>query len=339
LSVDQHARLLDGCGERIGQKESTLGQGRSANFTVIAVLSQRERGGRLKPAALARRTIRGQSIVFWHESAAVPALGRAATTAALLACLLGAGGCQSSGLQPPSASSFAASEPELRRRAEDLGREYDRNPDAKEAALRYAQTLRRLSQYPQAAAILQRLAAKYPGDTQVLGAYGKALADAGRLREAAEVLAHAHTPERPDWSILSAQGSVADELGEHEQAQAYYAAALKIVPSEPHVLSNLGLSYALTKKLPLAEKALKEAATQPGADGRVRQNLAFVLALEGKFAQAEDVSRNDLDSQEAAANVTAIRRTLAQNRAQKELRPPGAESHPAAKAFAGANLD
>jgi hypothetical protein len=31
---------------------------------------------------------------------------------------------------------------------------------------------------------------------------------------------------------------------------AYYAEAIKIVPAQPHVLSNLGLSYALSKKLP-----------------------------------------------------------------------------------------
>jgi Flp pilus assembly protein TadD len=123
-----------------------------------------------------------------------------------------------------------------------------------------------MTENAQAVAILQRLAIKFPRDVEVLGAYGKALADAGRPREAAEVLAHAHTPERPDWSVLSAQGSVADQLGDHEQAQAYYAAALKIVPAQPHVLSNLGLSYALSKKLPQAEKTLQDAAAQHDAD-------------------------------------------------------------------------
>jgi Flp pilus assembly protein TadD len=177
------------------------------------------------------------------------------------------------------------SEPEpggdSRRAAEEWGRQYDRHPDDKATALNYATALRGTGEYAQAAAVLQRLAIKFPRDMEVLGAYGKALAGAGRLREAAEVLPRAHTPDRPNWSILSAQGSVADLLGDHEQAQAYYAAALKIAPAQPHFLSNLGLSYALAKKLPEAEKALREAAAQQGADARVRHRSHPISIVSG----------------------------------------------------------
>jgi len=165
------------------------------------------------------------------------------------------------------------------------------------------------------------------------------LAEAGRPREAAEVLAHAHTPERPNWSVLSAQGSVADQLGDHEQAQAYYAAALKIAPAQPHVLSNLGLSYALSKKLPEAEKTLKEAAAAPDADRPVRQNLALVLALEGKFASAEEVSRRDLDAKDASANVAAIRHMIAQSNTWKQIQALDAKQGSGAKTNVGSNLD
>ncbi len=58
----------------------------------------------------------------------------------------------------------------------------------------------------------------------------------------------------------------------------------------PDDKANLGLSYALSKKLPQAEKTLQEAAAQHDADKPVRQNLALVLALEGKFATAEEGS-------------------------------------------------
>jgi Flp pilus assembly protein TadD len=164
---------------------------------------------------------------------------------AILAASLCLGGCQSSGPQDITGSISGASETDMRRSTEEWGRQYDRNPDDKVVALNYARALRGMSEYAQAVAILQRPSIKFPRDVEVLAAYGKALADAGRPREAAEVLEHAHIPERPNWSVLSAQGSVADQLGDHEQAQAYYAAALKIAPAQPHVLSNLGLSYAL----------------------------------------------------------------------------------------------
>jgi Flp pilus assembly protein TadD len=218
----------------------------------------------------------GRNIVILAQNSRLRHCAADAMRGTILAAALCLGGCQTSSLQDITGSIGRASEPDIRRSAAELGRRYDSNPDDKAIALNYARALRGMTKNAQAVAILQRLAIKSPRDVEVLGAYGKALADAGRSREAAEVLAHAHTPERPDWSVLSAQGSVADQLGEHERAQAYYAAALKIVPAQPHVLSNLGLSYALSKKLPQAETALQEAAAQHDADKPVRQNLALV---------------------------------------------------------------
>ncbi len=209
--------------------------------------------------------------------------------------------------------------PQLQRYADDLGHRYDDDPNNKQVALAYARALRALTRYAQAVAVTQKLAAKYPKDMEVIGAYGKALADAGRLREAAAVLPEAHTPEQPNWSILSAQGSVADELGDHDKAQAYYQAALKIAPNQPEVLSNLGLSYALSKQLPQAESSLRQAVAQPGADMRVRQNLALVLALEGKFDAAQTVSQRDLSPIDAAEDVAAIRQMIAQANPWSEI--------------------
>ena len=149
---------------------------------------------------------------------------------------------------------------------------------------------------------------------------GKTLADTGRLREAADVLGRAHTPERPNPSILSAQGSVADQMGDHAGAQGFYQASLKIRPDDPSVLSNLGLSYALSRNLPRAEQTLRDAVSQPHADIRVRQNLALVLALEGKFGEAEEVSRRDLTPIDAAANVQTIRHMIAESNTWRDIR-------------------
>jgi Flp pilus assembly protein TadD len=154
---------------------------------------------------------------------------------------------------------------------------------------------------------------------EVLGAYGKALADAGRLTEAADILTRAHTPERPNWSVVSTQGTIADELGDHDAAREYYREALKIRPNDPTVLSNMGLSYALSRQLPRAEETLLLAANQLGADMRVRQNLSLVLALEGKFPQAEEWSRRDLSPIEAAANVASIRQMISQSNTWRDI--------------------
>ncbi len=213
-----------------------------------------------------------------------------------------------------------ASDEAMRRTVEQLGKRYEANPQDKAAALDYAQALRKRAQYEQAVAVLQGVAIRNAQDKDILGAYGKALADAGRLDQAAEVLSRAHTPDRPNWSILSAQGAVADRMGDHANAQNFYRTALKIAPGEPSVLSNLGLSYALTKQLPQAEQALRQAAASPRADARVRQNLALVLSLEGDYNEAEALGRQDLTPEQAAENVALVRRMTAQSDTWKDLR-------------------
>jgi Flp pilus assembly protein TadD len=100
-------------------------------------------------------------------------------------------------------------------------------------------------------------------------------------------------------------------MGRHADAQRYYLTALKIVPEEPSVLSNLGLSYALAKDLPDAETTLRRAAAHPPVNPRVRQNLALVVGLQGRLAEAETIVRADLPPEEAAANVAYLRQMLA----------------------------
>jgi len=109
-------------------------------------------------------------------------------------------------------------------------------------------------------------------------------------------------------------------MGDHGLAQRYYEAALKIMPGEPTVLSNLGLSYALSKKLPEAERTLRQANSSKAADIRVRQNLVLVLGLQGRFGEAEEVLRRDLPSAEAAANVAAMRGLVSQPNSWKTIK-------------------
>jgi Flp pilus assembly protein TadD len=262
--------------------------------------------------------------------------GRLSLGVAAIAVVIALGGCSrtmndvtgSIGISSPSA--MPTEESALRRYSEEWGRRYDANRKDRTAALTYAHALHALDQNAQAVAVLQGTVMQFPDDMKVLAAYGKALADAGRLREAADVLSRAHTPERPDWSILSTQGSIADQLGQHDEARGYYEAALKIRPNEPTVLSNLGLSYALAKQLPRAEETLTLAAAQPTADIRVRQNLALVLALQGKFSQAEELSRRDLSSLDAATNIASIREMISQSNTWRNVQS-GAPSAAASK--------
>ncbi len=223
-----------------------------------------------------------------------------------------------------SPSQPASSSPEgLRQFSEKLRQRYEQHPDDKATAMAYAKSLRARDLNEQAAAVLQNLAIKNSRDREVL-AYGKTLADAGQLQRAQSVLEQADSPDNPNWSVVSARGSISDQLGDHAAAQAYYYTALKFSPGEPSVLSNLGLSYALSRDLPRAENVLREAAASPKADMRERQNLALVLALEGKFAEAEQVSARDLPPQQARENIAAIRQMISQSNPWRDIQTPNA---------------
>jgi Flp pilus assembly protein TadD len=234
---------------------------------------------------------------------------RSAAVAAMFAVTLC--GCQTmpdiTGSLSPKADS---SDP--RRMAELAGERYRANPKDADAALAYGQALRATGQRSQAAAVLEQATIANPGNKLLLAAYGRALADNGDFQTAFEVLSRAHTPDNPDWRILSVQGTVLDQLGRHDEARAYYTSALRIVPGEASVLSNLGLSYMLSKDLPKAEETLRQAYASNKADSRIRQNLALVVGLQGRFAEAEGIVKADLPPEEAAANVAYLKQMLSQ---------------------------
>jgi Flp pilus assembly protein TadD len=246
-----------------------------------------------------------------------------AAFAAVLA--LSTAGCKTTGDDTTGsigAPGATQAETDARRSLNDLGARYQANPGDAETAITYAKTLRANEQRAQAVAVLQQASIRNPTNTKLLGAYGRALADAGEYPEALDALNRAHTPDNPDWRILNAQGAVLDQMGRHDEAQRHYSAALKIMRNEPSVLSNLGLSYLLQKNLKRAEFTLRRAAAQPNAGPKVRQNLALVIGLEGRYAEAEKIASADLPETEAAANVAYLRQMLAQRDNSKSGGPP-----------------
>ena len=214
------------------------------------------------------------------------------------------------GIDRRAGENLPASDAELRAAAGKWSQIYDSDPGEKTASINYARILRALARYSEATAVMRKAAIRAPRDREVLAAYGKALTDSGALVEAQQVLANSYTPDRPDWSVMSVQGVIADELGDHAKARKFYAQALEIVPGEPFILNNLGVSYLLTKQLSEAEAALRQAKASPRADARVGENLQLVLSLEGKYAKAQDIGGHDLVADVAAANPDAARRIL-----------------------------
>ena len=192
---------------------------------------------------------------------------------------------------------------------EALGDRYRANPRDADAGLRYGQALRADGRREQAVAVLEQASIANPGNKTLLAAYGRALAENGSFKQAFDILSRAHTPANPDWRILSVQGTALDQMGKHQEARRYYTSALKIVPEEPSVLSNLGMSYILSKELPKAEETLRRAYAR-GGDPRIRQNLALAIGLQGRTAEAESLVSANVPPGEAAANVASLREMI-----------------------------
>lgn len=201
-----------------------------------------------------------------------------------------------------------------------LGESYASNPNDKRIATNFAAALQMDGDADQSLAVMRKLAIAYPKDRDVLAAYGKALAANGQFEPALDAVRRAQTPEYPDWRLVSAEAAILDQMGHRDEARQNYRKALDLKPNEPSILSNLGMSYVLEGDLRTAETYMRSAAQQPNADSRVRQNLALVVGLQGRFDEAEKIASQELSPEQAQANVAYLRQMLAQQNAWSQLK-------------------
>lgn len=236
-------------------------------------------------------------------------------------------GCQTTTPQDPgytgSISSSAALTPSDMTPEQALGAvqhwgaAYGRNEKDKMAALNYAAALRAAGETGQAVSVMRKAAIYHADDREVLAAFGKALAADGKFQEALATVRRAQRTDNPDWQLLGAEGGILDSLGGHDDARALYRQALVLAPGEPQILNNLGLSYVLTNELEKAEEVLRQAAADPRATLKVRQNLALVLSLRGKGGEIGQVPGD------AAAGADPVQGAVTQENTWAELAENG----------------
>ena len=78
----------------------------------------------------------------------------------------------------------------------------------------------------------------------------------------------------------------------------------------------MGLSQALAGHLDQALETMTRAADLPNATVQTRQNLALLLALKGKGAQAEKLATHDLPPETAKSNIEILKALAAAAKAQ-----------------------
>ena len=193
-----------------------------------------------------------------------------------------------------------------------LGARYKANSRDKRTILYYAAALRSAGQADQAVSVLENGLAIYPKDVDIRVAYAKALSAAGRFDQALNVIDDAIDPASPNWNALLVKGAILDQSGQNEQARQIYQQALLTAPNQASLEANMGLSYAMTNDLDQAEAHLRKAQTMQGANSQIRQNLALVVGLEGRFDEAKAMFAKELPPEQVESNMSYIRAMLTQ---------------------------
>ncbi len=113
-----------------------------------------------------------------------------------------------------------------------------------------------------------------------------------------------------DWQAWSLLGVAYQQIKRPDDAQAAWATALKLSPDNASVLTNMAMAKVAAGDFAGAEPLLRTAAAQKGATLQIRQNLALVLGLQGKMAEAEKLLREDLPPAQADANLAWLQQQI-----------------------------
>ena len=193
-----------------------------------------------------------------------------------------------------------------------LAGRYKANPRDKATIIYYAAALRAAGQPEQATSVMENGVALYKSDSDIKVAYAKALSATGRFDQALNVVDDAINPAQPDWNALLVKGAILDQSGRNAEARAIYTQALLSAPGEASLEANMGLSYAMSNDLAQAEVHLRKAVTMRHANSQIRQNLALVVGLQGRFDDARKLCAAELPPEQVEANMAYIRALLTQ---------------------------
>ena len=187
---------------------------------------------------------------------------------------------------------------------------YAKNPHDENAVISFARALKADGAKDKALSVLQQ-AAMYNADSRAIASEeGRLALDMGQSDLAGKLLNRAYDPANPDWRVLNALGTLEAQHSNRAGAQGYFERANQIAPHESSVLNNLALTYALGGDPTKAETLLRQAAAAGGEVGRIRQNLALVLGVEGKYEEAQQLAAADLGADKAKANRAYVEKMV-----------------------------
>ncbi len=204
-------------------------------------------------------------------------------------------------------------------RANFWAAEFRKDPTKLDVTVKFTESLREIGSNERAIEVLSKAIPLHPSSAELHMVMGRALLSEGRPAEAGEVFYRAATLAPDMAAAHAALGLSMDQLERHYDAQNAYAAALQLEPDRLSTLSNYGLSLALSGELDEAEERLRYAVSLPNADARIRQNLALILGLQGRFAEMRAIDPH-APTRTVDANLAALKSMLSPTRDYGDLR-------------------
>lgn len=192
-------------------------------------------------------------------------------------------------------------------RAAFWAREAGADPADAEAGLQLSQALRQMGNYPDAITAAQKVALAHPTNVEAKLEIARAHVGRGQGFYAVQPAREAQALAPRDWRIPSLLGVAYEQAQRYDEALAAHRLALSLAPENPSAISNLALYYAAHGDPAQAETMLRQAAAKPDAPITVRQNLALVLGLQGRLAEAERIARQDLPPETVDNNMAWLR--------------------------------
>jgi Flp pilus assembly protein TadD len=240
----------------------------------------------------------------------------ASLTASLLlgACSASPSLLQDIALKPETTNSTDTSttgpQAELRKATIYWGKEFAKKPMELQPALNYAKDLKALGEKQKALSVLQQASMFHGKDPQLTSEYGRMALELNQTNLAGQLLAAADDPARPDWRVVSARGTVLAKQGKYSNAIPFYERALSLSPDNPTILNNLAMAHAMMGDPKKAEEILRQALATPGATPKMRENLALVLGLQGRYDESRSVASTVLDSPTVTSNTSYLKQLV-----------------------------
>lgn len=177
------------------------------------------------------------------------------------------------------------------------------NPGDAEAGVKLTEALLEMGANDQAAEAAQRLLVLQPDNVEALLMSGRANIARGQAFYGIASLEKARTLAPNDWRPLSLLGVAYQQVRRTDDARAAWNEGLRLSPDNPAILTNAAMALAATGDAVSAETLLRRAVARPDATLKTRLNLAMVLGLQGKTAEAEQMLRRDLPPEVADRNL------------------------------------